>query len=131
MFDESEQGLDIDLKVLDLPFLHQPNSEFSKKLMDALKNVKSTKIFKNTSIQAIIRYQWTETRSFVWWYQIPEYILYFIFYMAYAIFSLRREHRWKTENPDEPYPTRDRTVEGCLFVPLFLFSIYFLIFEGA
>jgi len=115
--------------VLDLPFLHQPNHKVSIDLIDALKNVKSTNIFKNKSIQAILRYRWTETYSFVLWYQLLEYSIYFAVYMFYAIFSLKKEHEWKTEYPTEPYPSGYRAVEGCSFVPLFLGSIYFLSFE--
>ena len=61
--------------------------------------------------------------------QVVEYIIYFFVYMFYAIYSLKKEHEWKTENPDEPYPKSYRTVEGCLFVPLVGFSVYFLYFE--
>lgn len=115
--------------MLDLPFLHQPNHKVSIDLIDALKNVKSTNIFKNTSIQAILRYRWTETMSFVLLYQLLPYCIYFFSYMTYAIFSLVKEHEWKTEYPTEPYPKVNRAVEGCLFVPLLLGSIYFLSFE--
>ena len=129
MFEESESGLDIDLVVLDLPGLHQPNSKASQKLMLALNDVKDTKIFKSTSIQAILRYRWTDTFDYVVKRQLLPYMGFFSVYMFYAIYSLAREIKWQTEYPNEPYPTHDKVIEMCCYVPLASFGVYFLRFE--
>ena len=73
--DEDRRGTQVALEVLDLAYLHQPSSQLSQDLIDALAEVSSDlkAIFKNKAIRSIMDSKWEITRKHVKLYQLYPY----------------------------------------------------------
>ena len=58
MFEDNEQGTEVELKILDLPYLYKPSDPDSQNFIKALSKVKNPHIFKSTAIDSILTYRW-------------------------------------------------------------------------
>ena len=65
IFQESKTSEEIEVKILDLPKLHNPNEKVAQDFALSLSEVEDKSIFSYISVRSIVNYRWPLAREFV------------------------------------------------------------------
>jgi len=127
VLEDSNTGQELELRILDLPLLHQPYAEPAQEFARVLAGVEDTSIFKYKSIRSILSFRWGLTKEYVLRKQMMPYCGFFLSYLVYAFCILPLDRKFQdAEEAGDEYPVTFFVIDKIWLTWLVLFSIYFL-----
>ena len=127
IFKESETERETELRILDIPYLHDPNRKEAEDFIRVISNLSNLEIFKCTSVRAILAFRWPLTYSANLTKLMIPYIFYLSCYLAWILMSYNnhtaKEIRTERGNLDFAFNI-------LLQLSLLVISIYFLVQES-
>ena len=120
--DDGSNTAEIDVAILDLPKIHDPNDKLSQEFAQALAKA-PLDIFRYRSIQYMISLRWPLSKSYVLWNQLLPYAVFLTVYLLYTYFILKKHI---SDLEDEEVEIADRIWDLVFGIPLILNSGYFL-----
>ena len=129
IFDESKSGAELNVTVLDLPKLHNPNEPVAQQMIEALANVEDTSIYQCRSVQSMIAFRWVPCKRYVLRRQMMPYCGFFIAYLIYVFYILDLDEEYRMTHEEHEIPKTFLVFESFWNILLVIWSLFFLAAE--
>ena len=139
IYDDNKQSAEIEVKILDLPKLHDANDPVAQDFAEALAGLEETNILRFMSVRSIINFRWPLIKRYVLLKQLLPYSAFFLCYLAYVLYLFDYEVELDDEAESQALeymvdvddintkPLWFSVIDGILLGVLTIFSIYFLL----
>ena len=102
VLEESTSSSEVEIKMFDIPYLHNPAMDAAKELAETLSSLEDTSIFQCLAIRSIVNFRWKEAKSYVIKAQMLPYGFFFLTYLLYVFYIFpMREHADEEVQHDE------------------------------